>query len=113
MKRLRTKMLLAMVMIAIAVFVFLGAAMIFFISNSIEKSIVISMKPMAESAADDFDETLTMYINSVTNTTASEGFIQADDDEARIDMLKSIFTKNNNQYISDRKSTRLNSSHSV
>ena len=100
MKRLRTKMLLAMVMIAIAVFVFLGAAMIFFISNSIEKSIVISMKPMAESAADDFDETLTMYINSVTNTTGSEGFIQADDDEARIDMLKSIFTKNNNQYIS-------------
>ncbi len=93
-------MLFAMVMIAVAVFIFLGASMIFFISNSIEKSIIIAMKPMAKSAADDFNETLTMYVNSVTNTAGTDAFKDAADNDQRIEMLQSSFTKNNNQYIS-------------
>ncbi|MBR1423180.1 MAG: methyl-accepting chemotaxis protein [Ruminococcus sp.] len=100
MKRLRTKMLLAMVMVAVVVFAFLGAAMIFFISNSIEKSIVLSMEPMAESAAADLDDTIMLYMNSVKNTTDSNAFTYASDDKTRLDMLKAGFTKNNNQYIS-------------
>ena len=100
MKRLRTKVMLAMVLVAVAVFAFLGAAMIFFISNSIEKSIIISMEPMADSAADDFNDTIMMYMNSVKNTTDSNAYTNADDDQARMDMLQASFTKNNNQYIS-------------
>lgn len=93
-------MLLAMVMVAVVVFTFLGAAMIFFISNSIEKSIVLSMEPMAKSAADDFDDTIMLYMNSVKNTTDSNAFTYASDDKTRLDILKAGFTKNNNQYIS-------------
>lgn len=93
-------MLLAMVMVAVVVFAFLGAAMIFFISNSIEKSIVLSMEPMAESAAADLDDTIMLYMNSVKNTTDSNAFTYASDDKTRLDMLKAGFTKNNNQYIS-------------
>ena len=92
--------MLAMVLVAVAVFAFLGAAMIFFISNSIEKSIIISMEPMADSAADDFNDTIMMYMNSVKNTTDSNAYTNADDDQARMDMLQASFTKNNNQYIS-------------
>ena len=100
MKRLRTKVMLAMVLVAVAVFAFLGAAMIFFISNSIEKSIIISMEPMAESAASDFNDTVMLYMNSVKNTTDSNAYTMAESDQERMDMLQASFTNNSNQYIS-------------
>ena len=92
--------MLAMVLVAVAVFAFLGAAMIFFISNSIEKSIIISMEPMAESAASDFNDTVMLYMNSVKNTTDSNAYTMAESDQERMDMLQASFTNNSNQYIS-------------
>lgn len=89
-----------MVLVAVAVFAFLGAAMIFFISNSIEKSIIISMEPMAESAASEFNDTVMLYMNSVKNTTDSNAYTMAESDQERMDMLQASFTNNSNQYIS-------------
>lgn len=99
MKTLRSKLLIAMLAIALVITCLLGGVSVYFINSSARDTLKSTVEPLAVQAAKNFDSTITTYVGNLTATTQSEPFKSADNDKERLMLMKQNFSDNAGSYL--------------
>lgn len=99
MKTLRSKLLIAMLAIALVITCLLGGVSVYFINSSARDTLKSTVEPLAVQAAKNFDSTITTYVGNLTATTQSEPFKNADNDKERLMLMKQNFSDNAGSYL--------------
>lgn len=100
MKTLRSKLLIAMLAIALVITCLLGGVSVYFINSSARATLKSTVEPLAVQAAKNFDSTITTYVGNLNATTQSEPFKSADNDKERLMLMKQNFSDNAGSYLS-------------
>ena len=97
MKTLRSKLLLAMLSIALIITVLLSLVSVYFINVSAKDTLKSTAEPLAVQAAKNFDSTISSYTNNIVSTVKSDSFLGAKTDADRLKAVKSGFADNTGQ----------------
>ena len=99
MKTLRSKLLLAMLSIALIITVLLSLVSVYFINVSAKDTLKSTAEPLAVQAAKNFDSTISSYTNNIVSTVKSDSFLGAKTDADRLKAVKSGFADNTGFYL--------------
>ena len=99
MKTLRSKLLLAMLSIALIITVLLSLVSVYFINVSAKDTLKSTAEPLAVQAAKNFDSTISSYTNNIVSTVKSDSFSEAKTDADRLKAIKSGFADNTGFYL--------------
>ncbi len=88
MKTLRSKLLLAMLSIALIITVLLSLVSVYFINVSAKDTLKSTAEPLAVQAAKNFDSTISSYTNNIVSTVKSDSFLGAKTDADRLKAVK-------------------------
>ena len=99
MKTLRSKLLLAMLSVALIITLLLSFVSVYFINVSAKDTLKSTVEPLAVQAAKNFDSVIGSYTNNVVSTVKSDSFIEAKTDADRLKVLKSSFADNTGFYL--------------
>ena len=99
MKTLRSKLLLAMLSIALIITVLLSLVSVYFINVSAKDTLKSTAEPLAVQAAKNFDSTISSYTNNIVSTVKSDSFLEAKTDADRLKAVKSGFADNTGFYL--------------
>lgn len=99
MKTLRSKLLLAMLSVALIITVLLSVVSVYFINISAKDTLKSTVEPLAVQAAKNFDSVIGSYTNNVVSTVKSDSFVEAKTDADRLKVLKSSFADNTGFYL--------------
>ena len=99
MKTLRSKLLLAMLSIALIITVLLSLVSVYFINVSAKDTLKSTAEPLAVQAAKNFDSVIGSYTNNIVSTVKSDSFLEAKTDADRLKAVKSGFADNTGFYL--------------
>ncbi|MBR6044676.1 MAG: HAMP domain-containing protein [Ruminococcus sp.] len=98
MKTIRSKMMLAMLVVSLLIIGLYSLFCILYIDKSVKTTLNSTIAPLAEQSANNFDTVVTNYGRMFSAYISNDVFTSATSDKARLDFLESCYTDEDGEY---------------